>query len=89
MAGAPEHFDCVVVGTGFGGSVTAQRLAEADRRVLVLERGNTVASMEPVIVRDERPAWIGPSLASSTGADGQTVWAVYPVCVAPGDARCG
>ncbi len=39
MAGAPEHFDCIVVGTGFGGSVTAQRLAEADRRVLVLERG--------------------------------------------------
>jgi cholesterol oxidase len=34
-----EHFDCIVVGTGFGGSVTAQRLAEADRRVLVLERG--------------------------------------------------
>lgn len=36
---SPEHFDCVVVGSGFGGSVTAQRLAEADRRVLVLERG--------------------------------------------------
>jgi cholesterol oxidase len=34
-----EHFDCVVVGTGFGGSVTAQRLAAAGRRVLVLERG--------------------------------------------------
>jgi cholesterol oxidase len=38
-AGTPEHFDCVVVGTGFGGSVTAQRLADAGRRVLVLERG--------------------------------------------------
>lgn len=37
MAGAPGHFDCIVVGTGFGGSVTAQRLAAADR--LVLERG--------------------------------------------------
>ena len=34
-----EHYDCIVVGTGFGGSVTAQRLAEAGRRVLVLERG--------------------------------------------------
>ncbi len=34
-----DHFDCVVVGTGFGGSVTAQRLAEAGRSVLVLERG--------------------------------------------------
>ena len=33
------HFDAVVVGSGFGGSVTAYRLAEADLSVCVLERG--------------------------------------------------
>jgi cholesterol oxidase len=36
----PEgHFDAVIVGSGFGGSVTAYRLAEAGMSVCVLERG--------------------------------------------------
>jgi len=34
-----EHFDAVVVGSGFGGAVCAYRLAEAQRSVCVLERG--------------------------------------------------
>lgn len=34
-----EHFDTVIVGSGFGGSVVAARLAEAGQRVCLLERG--------------------------------------------------
>lgn len=34
-----EHFDAVVVGSGFGGSASAFRLGEAGMRVLLLERG--------------------------------------------------
>jgi cholesterol oxidase len=35
----PEHFDAVVIGSGFGGSVMAYRLADAGLRVCLLERG--------------------------------------------------
>jgi len=35
----PQVFDFVIVGSGFGGSVSAMRLTEKGYRVLVLERG--------------------------------------------------
>ena len=39
MTSDDSHFEAIVVGSGFGGSVMAYRLAEAGKRVLVLERG--------------------------------------------------
>jgi cholesterol oxidase len=39
VTGQPERFDAIVIGSGFGGSVSAYRLAEAGLRVCVLERG--------------------------------------------------
>ena len=35
----PTHFDAIVIGSGFGGAITARRLAEKGMRVLILERG--------------------------------------------------
>lgn len=57
-----EHHDVIVVGSGFGGSVTACRLAEAGMDVCVLERGKAIAPGDfPRTARELRDAFWDPS----------------------------
>jgi cholesterol oxidase len=41
-----QHYDAVIIGSGFGGGITACRLAEAGKSVCVLERGRRWAAEE-------------------------------------------
>ena len=43
---AAEHYDVIVVGSGFGGSVSALRLTEKGYRVGVIEAGRRFADDE-------------------------------------------
>jgi choline dehydrogenase-like flavoprotein len=42
LADAQDHYDIIVVGSGYGASISASRLARAGRKVAVLERGREI-----------------------------------------------
>jgi len=69
---------------------TIRGVAEAyDSRWLVLERSGIVDALEPVLIDDDRPSWIGSPVfivPSSTG--GPPTLVLYPVCFSAADARC-
>ena len=59
----PHARTAVIVGSGFGGSVAALRLAQAGYRVIVIERGRRWSTADdgtvfpPVMAPDKRAAW--------------------------------
>ena len=60
MPESEGRFDAIVVGTGFAGAVTACRLAQAARRICVLERGRRYdASDFPIYPSAPRPPEAG------------------------------
>lgn len=74
------HYDAIVIGSGFGGSISALRLSEKGQKVLVLERGkNTLRGIFPemyaelitfsgVILKKEN-LWDSMSLIFSAGLE--------------------
>ena len=41
-----DHYEVVVIGSGYGGAITASRLARAGRQVCLLERGKELVPGE-------------------------------------------
>jgi cholesterol oxidase len=66
---ADSEWDVVIVGSGFGGSINALRLAQAGKRVLVLERGQEWQPADfPRDTRDtDRLLWRHPRRRSAQG----------------------
>lgn len=62
-------FDAVIIGSGFGGSIAALRLAEAGRSVLVLERGRRYAPADfpRDITATDHVFWRFPARRSALG----------------------
>ncbi len=69
MSHSVSCFDAVIVGSGFGGSINACRLAQAGKSVLVLERGRRyVAGEFPRDVTDvDRLLWRYPERPNARG----------------------
>ena len=67
-----RHYDVIIVGSGYGGSVSASRLARAGKRVAVLERGREFVTGEfpsrfPDMRNEMRVTGQRMSLGSRTG----------------------
>jgi cholesterol oxidase len=62
-----DGYDAIVVGSGFGGGVSACRLAETGRRVCVLERGRRFAADDFISDPDDAPRLLWHRLINPGG----------------------
>ena len=89
--GVTDHYDVIIVGTGAGGGTLANVLAQADRRILLLERGDFLPrelgnwDPEQVFV-DGRyissDTWYDAATAGRSSRRCTTTWAGRPRCTA-------
>ncbi len=99
VAPREERHRAVVIGSGFGGAVTALRLTQAGVNVVMLERGRRWPAGQPNVFPnplgnplDKRLSWRGtvplPGAKNSTGIleffDGQGMDVIAPACVGGG-----
>lgn len=69
-----EHFDAIVIGSGFGGAVAAARLSQAGFSVLLLERGRRYEAGDfPALPDDDR---LAPDLRRWLWSTEQGLWDV-------------
>ena len=70
---------------------TIRAVAQAyDIRWLILERSGVVEALQPILADDQRPSWVGPAtFVIPAPQGGPPTLALYPVCFAVGDDRCG
>ena len=80
-----HHYDVLVIGSGFGGSVTALRLTEKGYRVGVLEAGRRFADDElPEDLLATPATSSGPRRSACTASSASTCWATCMILAGAG-----
>ena len=69
---ARPHYDAIVIGSGYGGGVTALRLGQAGKSTLILEKGG--CGMPPMRTANGSPGCCHPTPAPVGSPKHRPVW---------------